>query len=79
MHIYIIDKLTEKPAQKIVDKIKKANANDPNLQKYLDGFKNAKPIFILATVYYIAIPFISTFLAERAEKSTQSHKFIKQI
>ena len=62
---YVIDKLTEKPAQKIVDKIKKANANEP--------------IFILATVYYIAIPFISTFLAERAEKSTQSHNFIKQI
>lgn len=76
---YVIDKMTEKPAEKIINKIKEANANDPNLQKYLDGFKIAKPIIIVGLVYYLAIPFVSTFLAERAEKSTQSHNFIKQI
>lgn len=76
---YIVDKLTEKPAQKIADKIKQANANDPNVQKYLDGFKIAKPIIIVALVYYLIIPFISTFLAERAEKSNKSHEFIKHI
>lgn len=76
---YLIDKVTEKPAQKIIEKIKQANASDPNLQKYLDGFKIAKPIIIVGLVYYLVIPFISTFLAERAEKSAQSHDFIKHI
>lgn len=76
---YVIDKITEKPAEKIVNKIKKANVNDPNLQKYLDGFKIAKPIIIVGLVYYLAIPFVSTFLAERAEKSNKSHNLIKHI
>ena len=63
----------------LVNKIKKANVNDPNLQKYLDGFKIAKPIIIVGLVYYLAIPFVSTFLAERAEKSNKSHNLIKHI
>ena len=75
---YIIDRLTEKPADKIVGKIKQANHTDPNLQKYLDGFKIAKPIMILASVYYLAIPFISTFLAERAEKHI-NNDFVRKI
>lgn len=65
---YIVDKLMEKPAQKFLEKFKEANKGDPNLDKYVKGFKIAKPVLIVACIYYFAIPFISTFIAERAEK-----------
>lgn len=64
---YTIDKLTEKQAEKIVEKIKIQNANDPKLAKYLEGFKIVKPIVILAVVYYTIIPVLSTFLAQISE------------
>lgn len=68
---YTIDKLTEKPAQKIVEKIKLANINDPKLSKYLEGFKIVKPILILALVYYTVIPIFSTYLAQLSENITK--------
>ena len=65
---YIVDKLMEKPAERFLEKFKAANLDDPNLDKYVKGFKIAKPVLIVACIYYLAIPFISTFIAERAEK-----------
>ena len=49
---------------------KKANKNLPDLEKYLDGIKIAKPAIILGGIYYIIIPLISTFIADRTVKST---------
>ena len=66
---YILDKLTEKPTQKFVEKFKLANKNDPNLEKQLRGLKIAKPMIILGGVYYMLIPFLSTILAEIADKN----------
>ena len=68
---YTIDKLTDKQAENIVNKITKENLNDPKLAKYLEGFKIIKPIFILAFVYYTIIPIISTFLAQISENNTK--------
>lgn len=62
---YLLDSLTEKPAEKFIEKLKAANQNDPKLKKYTDGFKIAKPAIILGTMYYAIIPMISTFLGER--------------
>lgn len=67
---YTIDKLTDKQAEKIINKIKIQNANDPKLAKYIEGFKIVKPIAILALVYYTIIPIISTFLAQISEDIT---------
>ena len=64
---YTIDKYTDKQAQKIINKIKVENINDPNLAKYIEGFKIVKPIMILALVYYTVIPILSTFLAQISE------------
>ena len=69
---YTIDKLTDKPAQKIIEKIKKENLNDPNLAKYLEGFKIVKPIIILAVVYYTIIPILSTFLAQNRDNKNNN-------
>ena len=65
---YTIDKLLEKPTEKLIDKYKIINAKDKNLAKQVQGIKIAKPFLILGTIYYALIPLISTFLAEKADK-----------
>ena len=65
---YLVDNALDKPTEKFIDKFKKANQNSPKLEKYIEGIKIAKPTIILGTIYYCAIPFVSTFLAERFDK-----------
>ena len=64
---YIFDKLLDKPAEKFIENFKKANRGLPNLEKQVEGFKIAKPILIVGGIYYMIIPFISTFLADIAD------------
>lgn len=68
---YTIDKLLDKPTEKFIEKYKNANRSDKNLAKQIQGIKIAKPFLILGTIYYILIPFISTFLAEKADNSRE--------
>lgn len=63
---YTADKLLDKPTKNFIKKYKEKNCNDKNLGKQLQGIKIAKPFLILGTIYYILIPLISTFLAEKA-------------
>ena len=65
---YTVDKLTKKPTDKFIRNFREANKNSPKLEKYIEGIKIVKPAFILGSIYYIAIPLISTFLAERFDK-----------
>ena len=65
---YTIDKLLDKPTETFINKYKQINLNDKNLAKQVQGIRIAKPFMILGTIYYIFIPLISTFLAEKAEK-----------
>lgn len=69
---YTIDKLLDKPTEKIIEKYRKINRGDKNLAKQIQGIKIAKPFLILGTIYYALIPLISTFLAEKAEKVQQN-------
>lgn len=64
---YTIDKILNEPTEKFINKYKKINKGDKNLSKQIQGIKIAKPFLILGTIYYIFIPLISTFLAEKAE------------
>ena len=66
---YTIDKLLEKSTEKFIQKYKQINKNEKNLAKQVQGIRIAKPFLILGTIYYILIPFISTFLAEKAENN----------
>lgn len=68
---YIIDSATNKPAEKFIKKLTEANKSDPNLKKYINGFRIAKPVLILGTMYYAIIPLISTFFGERIKKASQ--------
>ena len=65
---YAIHHYTKKPTEKFIQKFKEANKNSPLLEKYIEGIKIAKPALILGGIYYIFIPVISTFLADRADK-----------
>ena len=66
---YVLDKLTKPATNKFILKYKQANKNSPNLEKQLRGINIAKPFLIMASVYYILIPFVSTLLAEFADKN----------
>ena len=65
---YIINSLTKKSTDKFIKKFKQANKNSPKLDKYIEGIKIVKPALILGGIYYIIIPLISTFLADRFDK-----------
>ena len=71
---YAMDRALKKPTERFIEKFKAANKNSPKLDKYVEGINIAKPVLILGTMYYVIIPFISTFLADRAGKSPQSAK-----
>ena len=62
---YLLDSATQKPTEKFIEKFKRINANDPKLNKYVEGIRVAKPVVLLGTIYYIFIPLISTFLADK--------------
>lgn len=62
---YVLDKALEKPTEKFIEKFKEANKNSKKLDKYVEGIKIAKPVLLMGTIYYCAIPIISTFFAER--------------
>ena len=64
---YAINNALDKPAEKFIRKFKEINKNDLKLEKYLDGIKIAKPVLILGGIYYLIIPIIATFFADRAD------------
>jgi len=65
---YCLDKSLDKPTEKFIEKFKKINANEKELNTYVKGIKIAKPALILGGIYYIVIPMISTFFADRFSK-----------
>lgn len=65
---YTVDKLLDKPTEKFISKYKEINKNEKNLKKQVQGIKIAKPILILGSIYYIVIPLISTFLADKTQR-----------
>ena len=65
---YAINGLLEKPTEKFIKNFAQANKNSPKLNKYIVGIKVAKPALILGGIYYIIIPLISTFLADRFDR-----------
>ena len=64
---YIIDKLLDKPTEKFIQNFRKASKGLLNVEKQVEGIRIAKPILIMAGIYYTLIPFMSAFLSEKAE------------
>lgn len=65
---YALNRALKKPFDKFVDKFCEVNKNSPKLEKYVEGLRIAKPALILGGIYYIVIPLISTFLADRIDR-----------
>lgn len=65
---YALNSLLEKPTEKFIQKFSEVNKNSPKLDKYIEGIKVVKPALILGGIYYIAIPIISTFLADKFDR-----------
>lgn len=66
---YAINGMIEKPAQNFIKKFAEINKNSPKLDKYIEGIKIARPALIMGGIYYIIIPLISTFLADKFDNS----------
>ncbi len=75
---YGIVKLLDKPTEKFIDKLKKANPNDSKIHKYIEGVKIAKPALIMGILYYIFAPVISTVLADVVAKKVDGEHNEKQ-
>lgn len=71
---YFVDKIIQKPVKRFTDNFIKANKDNPNLYKYLNGIKILKPIVILSSLYYVVIPMLSTFWAEKIAKNNNKNK-----
>ena len=70
---YALHYATKKPEEKFIQKLSQLNPNSPKLEKYIEGFKIAKPALILGGIYYIIIPVISTFLADLADSKKSNN------
>lgn len=66
---YAINSLTKKSTNRFIKNFRQANKNSPKLEKYIEGIKVAKPALILGGLYYVVIPLISTFIADRFDKN----------
>lgn len=63
----ILNKATDKPFQKFVSRFVEENKDSKKLSKYLEGLNIAKLSLIMGGVYYILIPILSTFLADKID------------
>lgn len=70
---YALHYATKNSEEKFIQKFREIHKNSPKLEKYIEGIKIAKPALILGGIYYIIIPIISTFLADRADTTPRSH------
>ena len=64
---YVVDKALDKPTEKFIKKFSEVNKDAPKLAKYVEGIKIAKPTLIMGSIYYLTIPLVSTFWAERID------------
>jgi len=60
---YIAKKMLDKPIDSFIEKLKKANPDNPKINKYINGIKVLEPILILSSIYYLISPVFSTYIA----------------
>lgn len=65
---YKIDDMLKKGSKSFMSKFKKANINNPKLEKYIQGFNILRPTIAFALLYYGILPVLSTFTADKIDK-----------
>lgn len=73
---YALNSALKKPEELFIRRFKDANKNLPDIEKYIEGIKIAKPVLILGGIYYIFIPMIATFLADRTDVNSQKKRHL---
>ncbi|MFI3300791.1 MAG: hypothetical protein R3Y28_05155 [Candidatus Gastranaerophilales bacterium] len=73
---YGVNKMVEKPFNKFVDKFKEVNKANPKLDSYVSGLKTLKVSMILGTIYYIAIPIVATYFADKVKPEKENKLFV---
>lgn len=68
---YLVDNLIKSKTQKLIEKFKTLNANDPKVLQYVEGINILRPAIIFAAIYYGILPIFSTYLAEKIDKHTK--------
>lgn len=71
---YALNNLSKNSTEKFIKKFTEANINDPKLATYIEGIRIAKPALIMGGIYYIIIPLISTFLADRFDPNSSGKR-----
>lgn len=66
---YPLDNFLKKRTQGFIAKFAEANKNSPKLAKYLEGINIIRPALVFAGIYYVLLPMLSTFLAEKTDKA----------
>lgn len=64
---YGLSKALDNSTEKFIRKFSIVNKDLPDLHKYIEGIRIAKPLLILASIYYVVIPVISTFFADKLD------------
>lgn len=65
---YPTDSFLKNASQPIVERFVEANKNYTKLSKCLEGINIIRPALIFASIYYVALPMLSTFLADKADR-----------
>ena len=65
---YGLDAAIRNKSDKLADKIRLLNPNNPKNAKYIEGLNILRPAIIFAGIYYCILPIFSTYMAERIDK-----------
>ena len=65
---YGLDKIAKNKSAKFIEKFSQINKHDPKLHKYIEGINIVRPALIFAGIYYLILPIISTYIAEKTDK-----------
>ncbi len=65
---YSTDNFVKNNTKSFIDKFAKANKNNPNLPKYIQGINIIRPTLIFAGIYYGLLPLFSTYMADKTDK-----------
>ena len=70
---YFVDSLIKPHSNKLSEKLKELNPNNPKILKSVEGLNILRPAIIFAFIYYGILPIFSTYIAERIDKAVNKN------
>ncbi len=69
----VVDRLMDKPVNKLINNFKLANPNLKNMEKFVDGIKVMKSAILFGTIYRYIVPVLATVVAEKIVNSKKEN------